>query len=224
MGRGHGSSRGGGGAKGFQGDRSMRGMSAGLAKALTARESEIRDLPYENSAIFDEQGNALEITNGGANRRVGYDGILADGNIVTHNHPGGGSLSRKDILGAVSTNAKEVRAVAGDYTYSIKRPDSGWGVTRYEIKGSERFNYGKTVYTYGEKPGSIHHTPDASMKKLHNAYKIASRRIEAQRTKYISGSTDKAAARRRFDTVYSHLINKEYAKLTGFEYTKTRVR
>ena len=60
MGRGHGSGRGvSAKAGGFQGDRSMRDMSAGLAKAVSAAERDIRDKSVEHGFVFDKDGNII---------------------------------------------------------------------------------------------------------------------------------------------------------------------
>jgi hypothetical protein len=58
--------------------------------------------------------------------------------IVTHNHPlqgrskgrdradDGGSFSKQDFQYARGIDAKEMRAVTGKYTFSIRRPATGW--------------------------------------------------------------------------------------------------
>ena len=195
----------------------------GLQRTLASVESSIRHLPYENSAIIDEKGNIIEQVSG-ERGRVGYDGIRAENNYVTHNHPGedSASLSRKDIMNAIESNVKEVRAVTGRYTYSMKPSGKGWGVTQYEIKGSEKFNFGKTVHTYGHKPGSKN--PDASFRKIQDAYRIASKNISGRLDKYVANSSNKTTARARANALKWHLINKEFAKMTGFKYTKTKVK
>lgn len=59
--------------------------------------------------------------------------------ILTHNHPRslgtngirriGNSFSSDDIRSAIKVNAKEMRAVTPTYTFSVKRPKGGWGVS-----------------------------------------------------------------------------------------------
>jgi len=60
--------------------------------------------------------------------------------ILTHNHPGGwkydknrmghigASFSLNDIVLAINYDLEEIRAVTPLYTFSLKRPDKGWGV------------------------------------------------------------------------------------------------
>lgn len=49
-----------------------------------------------------------------------------NGAILTHNHPGGRSLSRADVLLACRWGLAEIRAVTSRYTYSVKPPAGGW--------------------------------------------------------------------------------------------------
>ena len=120
--------------RGFQGDASMRGMSAGLAKALTGIETSTRNLPYEQAYILDKNGKLVfENKNGGAHQ-VAYDGKLAAGNVFTHNHPGGQSFSIADVAGAVRWNMAEMRAVEKNITYSLKPGKKGWGT---DSKGAQ---------------------------------------------------------------------------------------
>jgi len=197
MGRGHGGSRGGGGAKGFQGDASMRGMSAGLAKALTERESLIRkNDDYEMGTVYDEQGNIVFNNDRGASGSV-YLGTDYKDKIVTHSHPMHGvpnpfgqSLSGGDIEGAMRFDAKEFRAVTRNYTYSMKRPAQGWG------------------------------NPD----KMASEWKKVSRVVNKRDNKFLeSYKGDKAAENRRLGYTRAHRINKEFARKFGIEYIKLRV-
>lgn len=66
--------------------------------------------------------------------------------ILTHNHPGGwrysendimhigNSFSVEDIMLAVSQDISEIRAVTPLYTFSMKRPEKGWGIDWQEVK------------------------------------------------------------------------------------------
>lgn len=65
--------------------------------------------------------------------------------VLTHNHPRGWGFSEKslgrignsfspaDIYLAVSANLSEIRAVTPTYTFSLKRPKTGWGVSVNEL-------------------------------------------------------------------------------------------
>jgi hypothetical protein len=219
MGRGHGGSRGGGGAKGFQGDASMRGMSAGLAKALTDREADIRGNDnFEKGTVYDTEGNVIFNNDKGRNGSV-FLGSDFENRIVTHNHPinekgknradEGGSLSKTDLMLASFNNTAEIRAVTRHYTYSLKRPAQGWGVDStnggYVLKGM-RFK------------------PNADRQRVSKVYNSIQKKADTARLKYIREyKGDKAVARRRSFAVYYHQINREFAKQMGWEYSKTRV-
>ncbi len=200
MGRGHGGSRGGGGASGFQGDATMRGMSAGLAKALTEREKLIRQNDdYEMGTVYDEHGNVV-FNNDHGNTGSVYLGADYKDRIVTHSHPMHGvpnpfgqSLSggkNSDIDIAMRYDAKEFRAVTRNYTYTIKRPAQGWG------------------------------NPDRMVKE----WKKVSLAVNRRDNKFLeSYKGDKAAENRRLGYTRAHRINKEFARKFGIEYIKLRV-
>lgn len=196
-------------ASGFQGDASMKGYSAALAKAVSERESQIRNNDYyEAGTVYDENGNVIYNENRGNNGSV-YLGADQENRIITHNHPiygkgggkpradEGGSLSRGDIMNAHDYNSKEVRAVTRHYTYSLKRPAEGWH------KGwvGDKF--------YGHPA---------------NAYKRAKSIIDKADKKYFQNYIgDKSQASRRMSATYWHRVNKEFARIQGYDYSKTRV-
>jgi hypothetical protein len=208
MGRGHGGSR--GGAAGFQRDASMRGYSAGLAKAISEREAQIRANDYyESGTVYDEEGNIIYNEDHGNNGSV-YLGSDRENRIFTHNHPlygrskgkprsdEGGSLSKRDIMNAHEYNEKEIRAVTRHYTYSLKRPSEGWH------KG-------------GWQDGKFYENPALSYKKAKAA-------VDKADKKYFQGySGNRTQAARRMSATYWHRVNKEFAKRQGYDYSKTRV-
>ena len=61
--------------------------------------------------------------------------------IFTHNHPRGwqepekslgrigNSFSPADMYLAIAHNVSEMRAVTPNYTFAMKRPEEGWGIT-----------------------------------------------------------------------------------------------
>ena len=178
----------------------------GLQRSLASIESSIRGMPFENSAIIDNNGNIIE-KNLGERKRVGYDAILAIGKTVTHNHPSGQSFSQKDIIGAVQSNLSEVRVVTKGYTYSMKPGKNGWGVDNSGQKG---------VLLNGVRFNGARLKPTSQMLKVQKAYSAASAKVE----KAIKGSSNPG----RYQSIKAHLINKEFAKTMGYSYTKTKVK
>lgn len=132
-------------AKTSGGTRGGKGGSLNIQEKVVAGiESTIRNNEFESRAIIDAKGNILSYDRGDK-KQVGN--TLADiynmrDNVVTHNHPAefggnykvGGSLSADDITLAVFANAKEMRAVSGQYIYSLKRPKVGWGASESSVK------------------------------------------------------------------------------------------
>ena len=201
--------RAGGSGSGF-GSRS----GGGLQRSLASVESAIRGQSYENSAIIDANGNILQQLKGEPGR-VGYDALLAIGKTVTHNHPSGGSLSQKDIMGAIQSNLKEVRAVTSSYTFSMKPSKSGWGVENSGQKG---------VLLNGLRYNGVRLKPTSQMQKVQKAYKIAQSKVESRIKAYVSSSFDKKAASARAGSIKWHMVNKEFAKSMGYTYTATKVK
>ena len=117
---------------------------SGLMKQnVLSTEMSIRRKKNEELHVFDSKGNYLMSFQGRGNSVRNIEGI-PENSIITHNHPRalgrsgiqaiGNSFSADDIITAVTFNAKEIRAVTPTYTFSIKRPKSGWGVTISEVK------------------------------------------------------------------------------------------
>lgn len=120
-----------------------------LYSAVTKVEDEIRmNKAFETSVVFDKDGNVI-LNRLGQMRNVSFTkeecGRLKD-MVVTHNHPSGwsypersvlrigNSFSLADISFAVGNNLSEIRAVTPNYTFILKRPDSGWGITIEDLE------------------------------------------------------------------------------------------
>lgn len=124
------------------------GHSRGLDAALAKTEASIRTLKTERIYAFDKNGKEIaHSTTGSINGTALPSGYSYKDAILTHNHPGKGlgdniagrigrSFSGTDIGTAVMQNAAEIRAVTGNYTYSIKRPKNGWGISN--LKGANK--------------------------------------------------------------------------------------
>ena len=124
--------RAGGGAGGGMGSGSR-----GLSRSLSVRESAIRGNDFETLYALDANGNELFKKIGDSHGvYYGLDGYKTKDAIVTHNHPGGSSFSWQDVQGMVYYNQKEMRATGKEFTFSIKRPEKGWGVSWKTAQGA----------------------------------------------------------------------------------------
>lgn len=111
------------------------GMGSGskggaLSRSLSTRESSIRGNDFETLYALDANGNEIFKKIGNRNSvSYGMDGWKTKDAIMTHNHPGGSSFSWQDVQGMVYYNQKEMRATGKEFTFSLKRPEKGWGVS-----------------------------------------------------------------------------------------------
>ena len=110
---------------------------------ITAVENEIRmNKSFETGVLVDKTGKIL-IDKRGESFEVGFtkdETLLMKDCVLTHNHPRGwgypenslgrvgNSFSIEDLTLAVAYDLAEIRAVTPNYTFSMKRPDKGWGV------------------------------------------------------------------------------------------------
>lgn len=126
----------------------LDGSNYELTKAVSDVESNIRqNKSHETGVLFNKDGNIV-IDKRGGSRSVQFtkdECLLMNDGIFTHNHPGawgysendimriGNSFSIQDIALAVGNNLAEMRAVTPNYTFSMKRPDGGWGISVEEL-------------------------------------------------------------------------------------------
>lgn len=120
-----------------------------LTKQVSDIEAIIREnKEFETAVAIDLNGNIV-IDKRGGHTQVGFTNEEVSKMkdcILTHNHPRGwgyeersierigNSFSISDIKLAISGNVMEIRAVTPVYTFSMKRPRNGWGITAEEIK------------------------------------------------------------------------------------------
>lgn len=120
------------------------GTNKALTKAVADVEKDIRmNKSFETGVVLDTDGSII-IDKRGKARSVSFteDEVkLMKDKIMTHNHPIGwkaapnsmghigSSFSDNDLISAVWADVLEVRAVTPLYTFSMKRPASGWGVS-----------------------------------------------------------------------------------------------
>lgn len=115
-----------------------------LYNKITNTENEIRlNKSFETGVLFDKNGNVVI-----DKRRAKYSVEFTDEEcakmkdcIFTHNHPRGwqepekslgrigNSFSPADMYLAIAHNVSEMRAVTPNYTFAMKRPEEGWGIT-----------------------------------------------------------------------------------------------
>ena len=195
--------RAGGGASGGMGSRSrgggdasMRHLSAAAQKTLKAEEEAIRRQGVEHGLVMDENGNIVWKGTQNKKRRVIMGADTAN-RITVHNHPGGSSFSKTDLMNAALANEKESIVVTSKYTYSIKRPKEGW-----------------------RKGGWV---GDKFYHNNYYAYKKAKETVDKRIKQYYSATKGSAASYPRVNATYWHLVNKEYAKMQGYTYTKTKI-
>ena len=115
-----------------------------LYNKITNTENEIRlNKSFETGVLFDRNGNVV-IDNRGAKYSVEFtdeECAKMKDCIFTHNHPRGwqepekslgrigNSFSPADMYLAIAHNVSEMRAVTPNYTFAMKRPEEGWGIT-----------------------------------------------------------------------------------------------
>lgn len=113
-----------------------------LTRKVTVVENEIRmNKKFETGVGFDMDGNVILDKRGQA-YSVSFTAEECrslKNAIFTHNHPRGWAANKKrwahignsfsidDVAFAVFNDLAEIRAVTPLYTFSIKRPESGWG-------------------------------------------------------------------------------------------------
>lgn len=135
-----------------------RGLNAREIATLAKLENKNAQRKTEQINIVDANGNVV-YTNNGSKNHVGVDAIgavFAQDNVITHNHPaqtrkgvnllGNGIASRiglplngTDVSSAMRNNAKEVRASAQGYVFSVKRPNGGWKGTPEQVEKAFRY-------------------------------------------------------------------------------------
>lgn len=103
---------------------------------------------FETAVAVDLKGNIV-VDKSGEHTQVDFTNeelSKLKNCILTHNHPLGwgyeekdirrigNSFSINDLLLAVDCNVMEIRAVTPNYTFSMKRPSNGWGISVKEIE------------------------------------------------------------------------------------------
>lgn len=120
------------------------GYTDKMMRNIVGIEQKYRTNKDETLHMFTPSGELIHSFAGkGAEVRI-PSGLIIEHTILTHNHPRslgqkgvlriGNSLSAPDLYTMVRRNVREMRAVTPTYTYSMKRPKGGWGVTEQRLK------------------------------------------------------------------------------------------
>lgn len=183
------------------------GLTKAQEMALSHWEDKHRDRKTERVAAFDENGRIVNQSKSGTkdSTKLGY---IPENCVITHNHPTeakgmrqttayGVSFSHADIRSTMRRNAKEIRAVAGEYTYSLRRPKDGW-------KGN----------------------PDVVYMEYTAAYNRHAKELFAHRDKINYRTDPKTYLERhqRANTLAAHRATQDIAKKYGMIYTRKATR
>lgn len=131
-----------------------KGYNTKMVKNIVGMEQKYRRNKDETLHVFNSKGDIVSSI-GGKGAQVVIDPKKIPANsILTHNHPRslgtngirriGNSFSSDDIRSAIKVNAKEMRAVTPTYTFSVKRPKGGWGVSA-DVASKAFANANRTV-------------------------------------------------------------------------------
>jgi hypothetical protein len=150
-----------GGSSGGSKGATEKGYTAKMVKNIVGMEQKYRRNKDETLHVFNSKGDIVSSIGGKGAQVYSDPKKIPKNSILTHNHPHslgergirriGGSFSSVDIRSAIMVNAKEMRAVTPTYTFSIKRPKGGWGVSA--DKATRAFEYAnmkvtKQMYKY----------------------------------------------------------------------------
>lgn len=180
-----------------------KGLTAAQRKSVENFENKHRNYKTERVAAIGKDGRILGQSKSGKRNNTSLPlGNYKDA-VITHNHPGamhgnttryGSSLTAPDIRTAAANDAAEIRAVGGSYTYSIRRPKSGWpsNMGQFHKEWMSRWN--------------------------------ATQADAAKYIKSGNGHNDIMRRYRRSNTMAAHQINKDLAKKYGLEYTRRKTK
>ena len=170
-------------------------------------ENEIRmNKQFETGVAFDKDGNVVLDKRGAATSISFTDAECkaVKDCVFTHNHPRGwsaktgtlkrigNSFSKNDITFAIGNDTAEIRAVTPTFTFSMKRPKNGWGISILEVNES---------FILMEREVKSQMLTMISKAKTNEEQERAIERAEI---------------------LHHHLIWKKFAEKYGIKYTKTK--
>lgn len=175
-------------------------------KVIDIENSIRKNSKLETAVAFGKNGNIV-IDKRGATTSVAFTNeecAMMKDCVLTHNHPRGwgakentigrigNSFSKDDISLSITRDVAEIRAVTPTYTFSMKRPANGWGMTKIEMEKE-----------YSEIEKGVRAQMQIAINKTQTMQE-ENRAIE------------------RASTLHYHLIWKRFAKKFDIEYTKTK--
>ena len=196
-----------------------KGLNARESATLAKLENQNTHRKTEQLNVIDADGNVVFSKNGSKNsvKVTALEGLLLRDKVMTHNHPtetknginmlGDGIAGRIglpingiDVSTAMRYDAKEIRASAQGYVFSVKRPQGGWRGTSQQVQ--QAFNYywkhpsiSVSDYTFGR---FMRNTPSDMKTALNRAG--------------------------RWNVSTLNTIMKKLAKQFGFTYTRRRLQ
>lgn len=187
--------------------RAKGDINSGLTKAQKAAverfENKHRDYKTERVTAIDTNGRIVAQSTKGTRNQTRIPGYIPENCVITHNHPSaangkstamGGSISGQDLGTSIYRNAAEIRAVSGQYTYSVRRPRNGWNADPVQVVNRWRSSYNRHI---------------KDLTEYMNSGKDFNTRVERYR---------------RLNTLASHMATRDIAKKYGMEYTRKRTK
>lgn len=202
--------------------RQKHDTDSGLTPAQEASvkrwEREHTNRTTERVAAFGADGKVVYETHSGthSSSKMSPYVDLKD-TVITHNHPArrvrggedkhgwasgvGVSLSGNDLFAASHYNAKEMRAKANGYVYSIRRPEKGWpDKTTLHKAWKKAYQNAKKKYLGGTTQTHVQMYLSKGAKNIQDTYN----RID------------------RLNAVLSHVATREIANKYGIKYTRSK--
>lgn len=184
------------------GGKTEAGYTNAMKKNILGTENAIRREKDEQMHVFNAKGEKVVMFQG-KGAQVRFDSSKVPENaIITHNHPRslgktgirsfGNSFSRADVLSAVKVNAQEMRAVTPTYTFSIRRPEKGWG------------NIDKIKREYNKITKEVERENVAYIRKKQGNSKVFDTRID------------------RAESTHFHAVMQRLSKKMGWKYSKKK--
>lgn len=112
-----------------------------LRDRLDIEERSLLGLTTEKAIVLDRDGSVLIERSDNDPLQVGFSAEEVrrfEGKLFTHNHPLNGSFSLADGQFAVRANLGEIRAVDGQYRYSLKPSAGGWKLSAEQLADLHR--------------------------------------------------------------------------------------